>query len=165
MIALLKWWREFALVALLAALLYAWHAHNLALIGQGKAIERARVADSALAVLRPALARTDTVLIRDTVRLTRLTTTLQTIHDTVLTHLTDTVLVKQYITTADSTVRACTDLLGSCTIFRRQALATIAALEVKVAAVPIAVPRSCVSTGAVSALVAAGVAFYIGQRH
>ena len=161
---LLRYWHWVAIVALVAFGWAEWTAHNRALVREGQAQERARVADSALAVLRPQLARTDTILVRDTVRLTKLLPALQVIHDTLLQHLTDTVKVREYIEKADSTVRACTDLMSSCAVFRSQATATIAALEAKVRAVPVAQPRSCVSTGAVSGLVGVGLGFLAGRH-
>jgi hypothetical protein len=157
MIVLLKYWHWLAIAGLLAFGVTEWELHNAAKVREGIAIERARVADSTLRVLKPQLARTDTILVRDTVRLSTLVPRLQVIHDTLLQHLTDTVLVKQFIEKADSTVKACTDLMSSCAVFRQQATATIQALESKVAAIQ--PPRSCVSTGAVWTVLGVGVGF------
>src|SRR6185312_6970205 len=40
------------------------------------------------------------------------------LHDTVLKHLTDTLLVKQYVASTDSTIRACSDVILSCDTVR-----------------------------------------------
>ncbi len=159
MMLLVKYWREAGIAVLFLVLVGYCQARDRAKVAEGQAQERYRVADSTLRVIKPQLAHTDTVLVRDTIRLTRLVPALQVIHDTLLRHLTDTVLVRQFIEKADSTVQACTDLLSSCTLFRRQATATIAALEAKAAAIPAAAPRSCVATGALWTVLGAGVGF------
>ena len=40
------------------------------------------------------------------------------LHDTVLKHLTDTLLVKEYVAASDSTIRACSDVILSCDTVR-----------------------------------------------
>lgn len=61
-----------------------------------------------------AIRRTDSVFSRDTLTLTRVVRSQQTIRDTLLTRLTDTVLVERFIAASDSTVRACRAAVESC---------------------------------------------------
>lgn len=60
-------------------------------------------------------AKAETTLVHDTVRLTQYLTHYDTTRDTVLAHLTDTVRVRAFVFTADSTITACQTALGSCT--------------------------------------------------
>lgn len=144
-----SYWREAAIVGLVLALLVAFRARDNALVARGQAQEQARVADSTLHALKPVLARTDTLVVHDTLRVTRLVPKLETLRDTVLSHLTDTIIVKQYVAVADSMRQACSELTHDCAAFRQNAQATIRALEAKLA---VQVPkRSCVMPSLVSA--------------
>lgn len=125
-----------AFTVLSTALLWAIHQRDAEHVRYGIASERARVADSALAVLRPQLAHRDTVLVRDTVRVMRLVARVDSLRDTLLIHLTDTVRVLQYVARTDSALKACSDLSHDCAAFRESATATIRALEQKLAAQP-----------------------------
>ena len=140
---LLRYWKEAVIVALVLGLVAMCHARDRALIQRGEALQRAHVADSTLKAVTPKLARVDTL------------------RDTLLTHLTDTVLVKEYVTRTDSAIKACSDLLGDCTAFRAYATTTIQALRDKLSAQPAIVTKSCVSSNAVSVLLgAAGAIVY-----
>lgn len=162
---LLKYWRESLIGLLLVVAVTAWHAHDTALVERGKAQEKYRVADSALKALKPALARTDTQLVHDTVTLTVYLASriAPAKHDTVLKHLTDTVKVKEYIAQTDTALGMCRDLMSACAVFRTQAQATIAALESKVKAIPVAMPTSCVGGNALWGVLGAGVGFLGGR--
>jgi hypothetical protein len=129
-------------VLLSTAMVWAIHQRDDAHRLQGIAEERARVADSSLAVLRPQLAHRDTVLVRDTVRVTRLIARVDSLRDTLLVHLTDTIRVKEYVARTDSALQACSELTHDCAAFRVSATATIRALEQKLAAQPALHPRS-----------------------
>lgn len=152
----LRYWQVPALVAAVGFGAYQWHEHNASEVEKGKALERARVADSTLAVVAKAKARVDTVTIRDSVRFTRYAEKTVTLHDTVLSHLTDTVLVKQFITSSDSTIKACHDLLNDCAESKRLSALEIAALRTKLAAQPATIHRA--SFGAMLLHIGIGVA-------
>lgn len=131
---LLKYWREALIVALVIALMAACHARDDRIAQRAVAQERARQADSVLTVVTPQLRHADTVLVHDTVRVRMAVDRVTMLHDTVLRHLTDTVLVKAYVTRADSAVQACTSLLNDCAAFRTYATQRMQALEAKAAA-------------------------------
>lgn len=52
----------------------------------------------------------------DTIRLRKLESHTDTLHDSVLVHLTDTVRVKEYIVAADSTIKVCRVTLADCAL-------------------------------------------------
>lgn len=54
------------------------------------------------------------VVEHDTVTLRHTVTQYQTVHDTVLRHLTDTVTVKEFVQAADTAIHACQRALGDC---------------------------------------------------
>jgi len=142
---LLKAHWQIALAAL--AITYgtvAWREHNKSEQARGMWAERYRVADSLYRDAAKRLAHTDTVLVQSIVRVPVEIERVRVLHDTVLAHLTDTVLVKQFITRTDSAIKACTELLGSCEAFRRDATATIAALKLKAEAKPMTIKTGCV---------------------
>lgn len=158
---LLRYWKEAAIVGLVLGLVAMCHARDNALVQRGQALQRAHVADSTLRAVTPKLARVDTLLVRDTVRVPHLIAKVDTLRDTLLTHLTDTLLVKEYVTRTDSAINACSDLLGDCTAFRVYATTTIQALRDKLSAQPAIVTKSCVPSNAVSVLLgAAGAIVY-----
>ncbi len=136
MILLLRYWREAALAVLIVAVMAACHARDNALKAEGIALERSRVADSTLKAIAPRLARVDTLIVRDTIRTRVAVDRVVTLRDTVLTHLTDTVLVKEFVTRADSAAKACVELSTDCQAFRALATQKIAALESKLSLVP-----------------------------
>ncbi len=162
-------WKTSAVVALIltvgggcAAL---WVQRDHALIAKGAAEERARVADSTLKVITPRLARVDTLLVHDTVKVRLAVDRVVTIRDTVLHHLTDTLLVKEYVARTDTALHACSELLGDCATFRALATQKISALEAKLAAQPAAMaPRSCTVSNVVWGVLGAGGGYFIGRR-
>lgn len=132
----LKYWREGLLLVGAALLLTAWHGHNTALVQLGQARERARVADSTIAATAKQLARVDTLIVRDVPRVIHAAARVDTLRDSVLTHLTDTLIVKQFVARTDTALAVCTDLANDCAQFRVLANQKIAALESKVNAIP-----------------------------
>lgn len=124
------------MAALALGLMAACHARDNALKAEGIAVERYRVADSTLRVVTPQLARVDTLLVRDTVTVRTAVNRVRTLRDTLLVHLTDTVLVKQFVTRADSAAAACVELVTDCSAFRAFATQKIAALESKLNVAP-----------------------------
>ena len=163
MILLLKYWRELGLAILAVVLFGMWRSREHALVERGRAIERVRVADSALAVLRSALARADTQVVTQIRTVTREIARVDTLRDSIPVWRHDTTYIREYVTRTDSALAVCTDLAGSCALFRTTANATIAALEVKVRAIPFAVPRSCAPTGVVTFGVGALAGFFGGR--
>lgn len=122
----------------------AVHEHNARLVAEGVAQEQTRVADSVLHVVVPVRVRAETTLVRQTNTVTRLVTRLDTLRDSVVRNVRDTVLVDRFITVADSTARACTEALGNCATLRALLTQERDAWKTKAGAAPIAQPRSCV---------------------
>jgi DNA topoisomerase IB len=161
---LLRYWRELTIAVLITAGMTECHRRDVALRAAGVALERARVADSTLRAIAPKLARVDTQLVHDTVRVRVAVDRVVTLRDTVLAHLTDTVLVKQFVTRADSAAQACVELSSSCQAFRAYATQTIAALEAKAAAAPAISRRSCVTQDVVALLLGAAGGYAAHRR-
>lgn len=159
-----KYWREAVIVGLSLGLMVACVKRDHGLEAKGAAQERNRVADSTLKVVIPPLWKTDTVIVKDTVRLRVTLARLDTLRDTVLQHLTDTVLVKEYVTRADSAAQACTELAHDCEAFRAYATQTIAALQSKVNTAPQIVVKSCVGHDVTFAVLGTAVGFLAGRR-
>lgn len=85
----------------------AWYsAHVLGEVYHAQAAE--------LDSLRHRAARVDSVFVHDTVRLTQWRTRFDTLQDTVLQHLTDTVKVREFVRVADSTIAACSAVVLTC---------------------------------------------------
>jgi hypothetical protein len=136
---LLRYWKAGLIVVLAlvcVAFVQQWHA---ATIAEGQAIERARTQDSVVAVLSTRLARVDTLVVRDTVRLTRMFARTDTLRDSLLVHLTDTVRTKEFITQAEADQHACVDLKNDCAAFRLSAAEEIATLKAQAHPAPIIV--------------------------
>ena len=93
-----------------------WLANHERGIGR----DQQRAADQAeqVKVAAVGVAKAETVLVAKTDTFTRWQTRTVALHDTVLRHLTDTLLVKQYVATSDSTIRACSDVILSCDTVR-----------------------------------------------
>lgn len=165
---LVKFWQPALIVLLLGVGVQQCHARDSALQEKGRALERVRVADSTLRHLKPVLARAETLILRDTLRVRVAVDRVVTLRDTVLKHLTDTVLVRTFVERADSTVRACNDLVSDCQRFRVTANATIAALTEKVKALPVASQRSCavpsLSSAVVGAVIGGVTGVYLTRR-
>lgn len=170
MIGALKFWKEGLLVLLALALFAMWRSRERGLVERGQAIERARVADSILAVVRPQLARADTAVTRGAVTVTRYVDRWRV--DTAWRQ--DTVRIPgdtaariavpvSTVARQDTTIRQCDLLAADCAAYRAFAIQTIAALESKLAAQPVAAPRSCTVPMILSALVGAGGG-YVGGR-
>jgi hypothetical protein len=136
---LLRYWKA-GLIVLLAfacvAFAQQWHA---ATIAKGEAIERARTQDSVVAAQAKQLAHVDTLVVHDTVRLTRLIARTDTLRETLMQHLADTVLVKQFVTQAEAEQRACVDVKNDCAAFRLSAADEIATLRAQAHPAPIIV--------------------------
>jgi len=137
---LLRYWQIGLAVAAVAFGAVMWHEHNVAEVEKGVAQERYRVADATVKAIRSQLVHTDTLVVRDTVKVRVAVDRVVTLRDTVLSHLTDTVLVKQFVTRADSAAKACVELSNDCQAFRAYATQTIKALEQKVTTAPVAKP-------------------------
>lgn len=141
---LLKYWQTGVAIVLLGVAVGYCRARDSANVERGRAQERYRVADSSLKVIEKKLMAVDTLIVRDTIRVRKTVEKVVTLRDTVLKRLTDTVLVKEFIRVADSTVRACTDLSRDCAEFRRFALQKFQQDSVKLNAIRPIVAKSCV---------------------
>lgn len=161
MMLVLKYWREGAITVLVLALVASCVARDHRLRAAGAATERTRVADSVLVVNRSQLVRVDTLLIHDTVTVRRTVAHLDTLRDTLLAHLTDTIVVKEFVKAADVTAKACSELSGDCAEFRRLANQRFAAYEAKLATVP--PPRTCTWSNVTLGAIGLGVG-YLAHR-
>lgn len=164
MIALaVRYWQAALIVALLGFGVIQWKRHSAALVREGQAIERVRVADSTLAVLAIQQRKVDSVYVRDTLRFTRWRDSVAVQHDTVLAHLTDTLIVKEFVRVADSTLASCSDLFRSCQVRASVLEAQLTQERSKLAVAPLTSPRSCTGANAVWGLLGAGAGF-LGAR-
>ncbi len=159
---LLKQWQAVALVALLTFGVVEWKRHSAALVREGQAIERVRVADSTLAVLRVAQRKIDSVFVHDTLRFTKTRESVVTLRDTLNIH--DTTEVKVFVERATEAVNDCTALLSSCKARGDGLLAQLTQERAKTVAAPFVAPGSCVATGATWGLVGVGLGFFAGRR-
>ena len=132
-----KYWQAGVVVAALGFGAVEWHAHNLAEQEKGAALVRNHSLDSTLKSIQAPLARTDTLLVRDTVKVRVAINHVTTMTDTVLRHLTDTVIVKQFVRVADSAAKACTELAHDCAEYRRLTDLKISALQSKLLIAPL----------------------------
>ncbi len=128
---LLRYWKASAValvVVFVVAMIMSWRH---ALINEGRALQQLAHADSVLATTKTQLKHTDTVFMRDTVRLARARLRVDSLRDTLLLHTTDTLLVKEYVARTDTALKACSDLEDTCARFRVQAQARFDAYELK----------------------------------
>jgi len=133
---LLRYWHFAALAALLAFGAFEWHEHNAAEVAKGVCQEKARVADSSKKAIETQLARVETTYVRDTIRLTKTLTRTTTLRDTLLVHLTDTLMVKQFIVQTDSTVKVCTEVASTCAEKLRLKDQEIGVLKTQLGSIP-----------------------------
>jgi hypothetical protein len=161
---LLKHWREDIIATLLVVVVVLFVQRDHRLIASGEAKERTRVADSTLAVVTPQRLKVDTLIVRDTVRVRGAIAATQAIHDTVLHHLTDTLLVKEYVAKTDTALAACSELSHDCAAFRASATQEIAAWKAKANAAPMIVTKSCVAPSVVTGLLAAGAGYLLHRK-
>jgi hypothetical protein len=130
-----------ACTLLSTAMLWAIHQRDVAHERIGRLEEIVRVQDSVLKVQKPVAVKYDTVVRYDTKTVTRTVARVDSLRDTLLVHLTDTVRVKEYVTRTDSALKACRDLSNDCDTFRAAAMATIRAQEFKITALQSVKPR------------------------
>lgn len=118
-----------AVLATLAMLLVMGGIAAVAAHERAVGRQEQQAADNAriIATDKGQVAKADTVFVAKTDTLTRYIARTTTLHDTVLKHLTDTVLVKEYVATADSTIRACSDVVLSCDTVRARYRALVSA--------------------------------------
>lgn len=132
----LRFWREGLLVAAVIGLVLLWRAHDRAVADKARSELLYARADSTIKANAGKLARVDTLLVRDTVRVRETVTRLTTLRDTVLRHLTDTLLIREYVTRTDSAAHACTELSNDCAAFRTFALQRFAQDSIKLLVQP-----------------------------
>lgn len=164
MIALVRFWKEGAAIVLVIMATVLWQQKTAALVREGRALERVRVADSILAIEKPIVVRLDTVVQHDTRTVTRTIARVDSLRDTLLVHLTDTLVVKEYVARTDSALKACTELSNDCAAFRASALTAIKALETKLAAQPMVIAKSCTMSNVVAAMAGVGATWLAVKR-
>lgn len=149
MIYFLKYWKAGLIAILVVTAIVLFKQRDTALVQRGKALERTRVADSTLKVLRPMLLRYDSALIASTARLaTRLDTArvrVRVQRDTVWlpTGKPGVVVSVEEMQETETTLAGCSLVVQNCEAFRRTANATIASMQAKLDAQPTIVARSC----------------------
>lgn len=141
MTAWLKYWHWAAIVGLATFAGVEWHLHNVAEQQRGAAVVLNHQYDSTLKSIKQPLATVETLLVHDKRTVPVLATRVVTKTDTVLRHLTDTVLVKQYVTTADSAAKACVESINHCNEYKRLTDIKINTLESKLAVAPLLKPQ------------------------
>ena len=118
-----KLWLVLVALVLLAAGGVGLAVHERAI---GRQLQRNADLSAQTHIAAHAVARAETVYVStvDTFTIWRNRTTV--LRDTVLAHLTDTVRVKEYVATSDSTIRACSDVILSCDTVRARYRALVA---------------------------------------
>ena len=122
------------------ALLWAIHQRDAAHERIGRLEEIVRVQDSVLKVQKPVAVKYDTVVRYDTKTVTRTIAHVDSLRDSVVRFVHDTVVLR-YVQATDSALKACRDLANDCETFRASAMATIRAQEYKITALQSAKPR------------------------
>jgi len=150
---LTRYWREMIIgIAVLVIVGYC-RARDHAIADRARAEVLYHRADSTVQANAPKLAHVDTLLVRDTVWVAKTAKAAAAIHDTVVNHLTDTGLVKEYIARTDTALNACTELSRDCQQFRAFAFERFAQDSIKLATQPRItappIPRVGVKTGIV----------------
>lgn len=143
----LRYWQATVAVIAVLAFVGMCHARDVAREHYGEAKERARVADSSLKVVakqRPAI---ETAYVHDRRTVTQRIAHTDTLRDSLLVHLTDTVRVKEFITTVGETNQSCKDASGSCAALRRLDSIEIVNLRSKAGVSTIAKPRRLCGLG------------------
>ena len=169
---LLKYWQGGVAVVAILGFVAMCHARDTALTERGEARERARAADSVsreraraadsvLRVTAGRLARVDTLLVRDTVTVRRTIARVDSLRDTLLVRLTDTLVVKEFIARTDSALQACSALAGDCAAFRSIAQQRFAAYEARIAAMPALQAKSCVVPSLVTGVLGAAAGWLV----
>jgi hypothetical protein len=152
-----RYWREAAIAVLALALAGSCVARDRRLVATGVATERSRQADSLLQVTVPLRWKADTLYVHDTLRVARRLATFDTVRDTVLRHITDTLVVRQFVAAADSFKAACTDALSECNRLRGLLMLERDAWKAKAETRPLVIGHSCLTPSIV-----AGVAGIVG---
>lgn len=132
------------LVVVLVAFLASFRAgdrHRAGLDQRALAGQVYRVADSVSRSLAPKLARVDTLLVHDTVKVRVAIARVTTLRDTVLQNLHDTTVVKEYVARTDTALKACSELSNDCAQFRAFAIQKFAADSTKFTAFRASIPR------------------------
>lgn len=86
------------------------------------------------------------------------------VHDTVLAHLTDTVLVKQFVAVADTTIHACTRALNDCEQLTTALRSQLEASQNQIAALKRYTPTFVQRHDGLLAVLTAVGGFYLGTR-
>jgi len=160
---LVKHWREALIGAAVLGLMAMCRSRDNVIREKARAEVLYRQADSTLKAVKPQLARVDTLLQRDTVKVRVAIDRVVTLRDTLLRRLTDTVTVREYITRTDSALAACSELSRDCAAFRLYARQTIDALELKVKSQPAFVARSCTMPSLLSGILGATGGVVLGR--
>lgn len=127
-----KFWRESLLALSAALLLGTWMSYRRALIMRGQAMEAARVTDSLLKANAVQITKVDTVLVEHLAKVPFVISKVDTLRQVVREHLTDTLVVKEYIEKTDSALQVCRSLTDECSTFRTLAQQRFSTYEQKI---------------------------------
>ncbi len=135
---LLKHWAGVTIAALAVTLLGgAWgamRAHDAEQRAIGARDVKIHALDSVIAANKQQTAKVDTLWRIDTLKLARVVARTDTLRDSVLKHVTDTLIVKEYIARSDSALRACSLVVDDCARFHSLAEQRFGAYEAKIKA-------------------------------
>lgn len=137
----LRYWKEGVMVLLVLTVVGFCRARDRAVGDRRVAQDRAHVADSTLKVIAQLKLRAETTYIHNTKRLVVHTARVDTLRQTVLQHLHDTTVVKEYVVATDSALKACSDVRQSCDERHRLDALEIAQWKTKAQTAPAAQPR------------------------
>lgn len=147
------------------------HLYDKARRAEGALMERTREWESERDSLRLAIATRDTVFVRDTLRLVQWRQRFDTLRQSVVVNIHDTITVKEFVRVADSTVATCTAALGECSLLYQSAKAQIAVQDslimsyrVQIPKPPGVISKTVRNVERVLAIVGLGTLVYVGVR-
>ena len=150
--------------ALAGILALAWHDEKAAIAKQAVTQALLAQSDSAYTAAAHRADSASRQLTTDTLIIHHETVRYQAVHDTVLTHLTDTVVVKEFVQAADSTIHACTRALHDCASLTAALRGELAADDGKIAALQRITPTFVQRHDGALAVLTAVAGFYLGTR-
>jgi len=149
---------------LIAALAVLWNLHNKDVAAKAVAELKLRQADSTAQYYALAVDSLTKAFRVDTVVLTQEKKVYQAVHDTVLNHLTDTVVVREFVRVADSTISACDQALNGCEILTANLRLQLKATQDKVTALQGLRPSFLERHAGVLSVAVGALGFYLGTR-
>lgn len=125
-------WKNVVIVAAVLTMVGFCHARDQAIADRAVARRDLAAVNHALDSTAALKRGIDTLVVHDLKTITRTIASVDTLRDSVLKHLTDTVLVERFVTRTDSALRACSALANDCAAFRSLTATREAAFEAKI---------------------------------